>query len=268
MRENIEYIMSYDELRHYAERFAEGRYNFIAVFGPPGCLKSSVFQGAVGDRAHVVSGRSSPFEVFCELQEAKDRLIILDDVHGLYEDPNGRRLLENVTEPRSPKRVHWTTDAPTHRHLLKVFDTASKVCIIDNNWGSASRLAALEDRGRLFYFQPTPSDIHEEMLGQGWFDDQEVLAYIGRRAADMQRLSVRTYVKAHEAKLAGEDWEGYIVRQSMHPHLALFLKVRFLPDGRKRWCALTGESEGKYDALHATTSTWCGADKAGGAGQD
>lgn len=255
MREHIERIFSYEELGFFAKKFAEGCYNFLAVFGPPGRLKSSFFREAVGDKAHFVQGRATPFELFCELAENQNKRIVLDDVTGMYDDPAGRRLLEAVTDPYPTKRVSWVTDAATNRGLPKVFNTTSQVAIIDNNWGDYERLKPLEDRGRLFFFDPTPKQIHEEMKRQAWFRDAEVTAYVERNLRRFSSLSVRTYVKAVEARKAGEDWEQYVLMRSVSAEDMILLALYSASNGDRaslvtQWMRQTGKTARDFDAAY------------------
>ena len=209
---NAEVITEYEQLRFFAKKFGQGMYNCLIFIGPPGRLKSNIIETEAKGNAHLISGHATPFEVFCEAQEHKDEALIIDDADGLYSAAQGQRLLKSLTNPKIPKRVSWTSDAPTQRGLLKVFETTSKVCIIDNAWNAQNEhIAALEDRSRLIYFSPSPSEVHQEMYRQDWFADDEIYSFIGDNISVFSELSVRTYVKSFEAKQAGEDWRSYIL---------------------------------------------------------
>lgn len=210
---NAEVITEYDKLRFFGRKFAQGMYNCLIFVGPPGRLKSSIIEQETKGHVHLISGHATPFEVFCEMQEHQDKALVIDDADGLYAEAQGQRLLKAITNPKSPKRVGWTSDAPTQRNLKKVFDTTSKVCIIDNAWNAQNEhIAALEDRSRLFLFDPPPLEVHLEMDRQGWFVDDDIYRFIGDNLGFFSELSVRIYVKAHEAKQAGEDWREYILK--------------------------------------------------------
>lgn len=211
---NAEQLTTYEQLRFYARNFALGNYNCLIFVGPPGQLKSSILEEETKGRAHMISGHATPFEVFCECQEHANQMLIIDDADGLYKEAAGQRLLKNLTNPKSPKTVYWTSDAPTHRGLAKTFQTTSRVCIIDNAWNTQNEhIAALEDRSRLFLFDPTPDEVHLEMERQDWFHDDEVYQFIGENLTFIKDLSARLYVKAEEAKRASEDWRRYILKQ-------------------------------------------------------
>lgn len=211
---HAEKLTTYDELRFYAKKFGQGLYNCLIFVGPPGRLKSSIIEEATKGNAHLISGHAMPFEIFCEVQEHQNENLIVDDADGLYKEAQGQRLLKAITNPKKPTRVGWHSSAPLQRGLLKEFETTSNVCIIDNGWNVQNEhIAAIEDRGRLFLFDPPPSEVHKEMANQTWFTDQEVYDFIGDNLTLFSDLSARTYVKAGEAKEAGEDWRKYVLKK-------------------------------------------------------
>ena len=253
---------AFERLEFFARQFAQGRYNCLVFVGPPGRLKSSIIERTVKDKAHVVSGHATPFEVFCELQKHANELIVIDDADGLYAEATGQRLLKNITNPKKPTSVHWTSDAPGKAGLQKVFKTSSKVCIIDNAWTAQNaHIEALEDRSRLFLFDPPPAAVHKQMANEDWFHDTEIYDFIGAHLFWIKEegnaakgLSVRVYVKALEAKEAGEDWREYILRQYVKgPDLDLlvieadpFFNGKPVEDKCQAWMTRTGKARSTY----------------------
>jgi hypothetical protein len=220
---------AYGRLEFYARKFAEGAYNCLVVVGPPGKLKTSVVKRAVPG-AVLISCNATHVEVFCELQRHPNKPIILDDADGLFGKPEGLRLLKALTDPNKPATVSHHTNYPERHGLQKTFQTASPVVIIDNAWGGTSshHLAALEDRARLFYFDPPPAALHRRMAGEAWFDESDIYDFVGillffmgdqgsckGKASPPQAagLSTRLYHKAREAKRAGEYWQEYVLGQ-------------------------------------------------------
>lgn len=252
---NAERITDYERLRFFAKGFAQGNYNCLIVIGPPGRLKSSIVEQETAKLAHVISGHATPFEVFCECQEHADQLLVIDDADGLYREAAGQRLLKNLTNPKSPKTVYWTSDAPTSRGLSKTFQTTSRVCVIDNAWNTQNEhIAALEDRSRLFLFDPTPEEVHREMDRQDWFADDEIYRFVGDNLVFLKNLSARLYVKASEAKRAGEDWRAYILGQHVKvPEMTVILieydpafRDRPVEDKAQEFIRRTGLSRSSY----------------------
>ena len=252
---NAEKIETYEDLRFYARKFGLGFYNCLIFIGPPGRLKSSILEQETKGEAHLISGHATPFKVFCEAQEHANQLLILDDADGLYKEATGQRLLKNLTNPKLPKTVMWMSGKPESMGLLKKFETTSKVCIIDNAWNNQNEhIRALEDRSRIFLFDPPPHEVHQEMSDQDWFNDEEIYQFIGDNLCFFKELSVRSYVKAEEAKRAGEDWREFLLQQAMDgKDLQLILieydeewKNQSVDQKCKEWIRRTGGSRATY----------------------
>lgn len=252
---HAELITDYDTLRFYARKFGQGLYNCLIFVGPPGRLKSSIIEVEAGRDAHLISGHAKAFESFCEAQENRDKPLIIDDADGLYSEASGQRLLKQLTNPRMPKTVSWHSYAPLKRGLKKSFQTNSNVCIIDNAWNSPNEhIAALEDRSRLFLFDPSPAQIHKEMDDQDWFHDDEVYGFVGDNLCFLPGLSARSYVKAVEAKQAGEDWRAYLLKGNVKGHDLELLLIEYdsvwrdrpVKEKREEWCNRTGNCRATY----------------------
>jgi hypothetical protein len=106
------------------------------------------------------------------------------------------------------------------------------------------------------------------MAGMDWFDDSEIYSFIGEhlywikhefepRTLERQGkgLSVPLYVKAQEAKRAGEDWRQFILGQYLDdPADVAFLTIEADPNfqGKSReekcveWRRRTGKARSTY----------------------
>jgi hypothetical protein len=210
-------------LDFFAWRFAQGKYNCLVFVGPPGRLKSSIIERETQGDAVLISCNLTFVEVFCEMQRHQNEKLVLDDADGLYRTDEGRRLLKALTNPRKPTLVSHHSNYPETLGLKKSFTTSSPVCIIDNAWGGVTNehVEALEDRSRLFLFDPPPQAVHRRMASEEWFTDPEIYDFVGEHLPFIsyeeqgkgKGLSVRLYVKALEAKEAGEDWRDFVLKQ-------------------------------------------------------
>jgi hypothetical protein len=256
--ERLDAADAYARLEFYAKHFARGHYNCLVICGPPGRLKSSIIERAVQGAAFTISGNNTPFDVFTDLRRHLNELIVIDDADGLYGEPAGLRLLKGLTNPKKPATVHWGSRAvASDRQEIR---TDSKVCIIDNAWGRASEhVIALEDRSRLFLFDPPPLAVHRQMANEEWFTDTEIYDFIGDhlffiKEAKGKGLSVRVYVKALEAKEAGEDWREYVLRQYVKgPDLDLlvieadpYFRGASVEKKCQAWMTRTGKARSTY----------------------
>ena len=79
-------------------------------------------------------------------------------------------------------------------------------------FGDALEYDAIVDRAQFVYFDPTPLEIHKNTAL--WFWDQEIFDFVGEHLhiIDPDKLSSRTYIKAHERKAKG-DWKEFIARR-------------------------------------------------------
>jgi len=74
-------------------------------------------------------------------------------------------------------------------------------------------VSALEDRGHVLLFEPTPLEVHCQAAT--WFWDQEVFDLVAANLNRMVRPSLRTYVLAHERKIAGLDWKSVVLTRCL-----------------------------------------------------
>lgn len=217
---HAERITEYDQLRFYARMFGQGSYNCLIFVGPPGRLKSSVIEAETKGAAHLISGHATPFEVFCESQGTQGpvahhrrRRRPLPGGHRATpaqepdepEKPQGRVLdLRRPDDPWAVQGLQHDLENLHHRQRLERSERAYR--------------ARPEDRSRLFLFDPPPAEVHREMERQEWFHDEEVYGFIGQNLCFFTDLSARAYVKAAEAKEAGEDWRAYLLKKAVEPH--------------------------------------------------
>jgi hypothetical protein len=81
-------------------------------------------------------------------------------------------------------------------------------------------VAALEDRGHLLVFEPSPAEVH--LQAAQWFWDQEIFDVVADHLHLLGQHSLRTYTCAWELKRAGLDWrQGVLCRCLQGPALAV-----------------------------------------------
>lgn len=210
--EHVTLIRTYAELANFAKAFADGHLNMLFVFGDPGLGKSRCLRAAVGQKACWIDGTASAFGIYCQAYEYRNQALVLDDVDALYRDRNGIRLLKALGQTDDVKNVSWQTDAKglERRGIPRRFTTTSRVAIIANQWKSLNTdVSALEDRGHIIAFEPTPVEVHRHAAT--WFWDQEVFDLVGAYLHLVTCPSLRTYVLAHERKVAGLDWHSAVL---------------------------------------------------------
>jgi hypothetical protein len=157
--------------------------------------------------------------------------VVLDDLDGLYASRDGIRLLKCLTQTEPAKSVSWYTDAATlaREQIPQQFQTTSRVAIIANEWQTLNRnVAALEDRGHVVMFEPSPLEVH--LRTADWFWDQEVFDFLGERLHLVREPSMRHYVAAGELKQAGMDWKSLVLSRCLSGAALLVAQLKANPD--------------------------------------
>ena len=200
-------IRNYREFRDDIEKFAEAKYNCLLVIGSSGIGKTSIVGEVLGPRCAVTSGSPTAWGFYQWAHDNLDKFLVLDDVSPKFFKANETNaMLKNLTETRPIKTLRWATaSAGDDKHYPRKFETSSRVIILCNKWESISEhVRAIEGRAATFLFEPTPTEVHQEVAR--WFTDQEVFDYIWEYRRFVTQPDMRLYAKALESKLAGSPW--------------------------------------------------------------
>ena len=225
------HLTTYAELEKIVCAFARGDLNLLILRGGPGLGKSRVVHQATAGQACWLEGNTSPFGLYCQLWRNQNRPVVLDDLDGLYAGRDGIRLLKCLTQTEPSKSVSWYTDAATlaREQIPQQFRTTSRVAIITNEWRTLNRnVAALEDRGHVVMFEPSPLEVHERTAS--WFWDQEVFDFLGERLHLLREPSMRHYVAAWELKRAGLDWRSLVLSRCLSGAALLVAQLKANPN--------------------------------------
>jgi len=201
------HLTTFAELEPYVLAFRAGHLNLLMIFGPPGVGKSRSVRQALGNQVCWIGGQATPFGIYLQAYEHRNQPIVLDDVDGLYADRLGIRHLKALGQTERTKTVSWQTAAPTlgQCSIPRQFTTTSRVVLIGNDWKTLNHdVAALEDRGHLLLFEPSPLEVHRQAAR--WFWNQEIFNFVANHLHLMAQHSLRTYCHAWELKQAGLDW--------------------------------------------------------------
>ena len=202
-------LRTYADLAKYVQAFAAGHINLLILVGPPGLAKSRTVREHLPEDSCWIEGNATAFGIYQALYRHRNEFIVIDDVDSLYADKHGVRLLKCLCQTEREKSVGWHSASRQLERagIPREFKTASRVVIICNDWKTLNRnVAALQDRGHVLEFSPTPREVHN--LASTWFSDTEVLDWFETNLHCFEHLSLRLYLRAAELKAAGLDWKG------------------------------------------------------------
>jgi hypothetical protein len=212
--EGAEVIRTYAALQWFLRAFAQDRFTLLIVVGRSGLSKSVSIKDQLKEKSLCyIQGHALPIQVYIELFKHRHEPVVLDDAEGLYEAQAGRNLLTNLTQTDQVKTLEWLSSSRilTDQGVPMRFSTTSRVCIITNRWsGSSKEIQALEDRGHLIYFDPTPDEVHRYVATWLQRDAQDVYDFVGENLHLIDRSSCRLYIKAMERKEADGDWREFV----------------------------------------------------------
>jgi hypothetical protein len=223
-------LTTYLELEKIVQAFARGHLHLLILIGGHGLGKSRIIRQALAGSACWLEGNLSVFGLYCQLWKHRHRAIVLDDVDGLYAQRDGVRLLKCLTQSEPIKSVGWHSDAPTLRRqgIPQEFQTASRVAMIANAWQTLNRnVAALQDRGHVLFFEPSPLEVHRRTAT--WFWDQEIFDFVQARLHWLEEASMRHYLAAWELKQAGLDWRSLVLSRCLTGRALLVAQLKADP---------------------------------------
>lgn len=201
-------LSTYADVGRYGEAFAKGHFNLLIVTGGPGLGKSRLLKSLVSPGACWIDGHTTAFGMYVQLYQHRGQAVVIDDVDDLHHNREAVRLLKSLCQTDRQKTLSWNSGT---RQLDELgvphqFQTTSKTAIIANDWQRLNLdVEALEDRGHVVHFAPSPLEVHRQAAE--WFTDQEVFDFIGGRLSLFEQPSFRHYVTALELKRAGLDWK-------------------------------------------------------------
>lgn len=186
-------VTTYDRLHRHVRAWVDGEIDSLLVMGRAGTGKTHAYRNAMGSCSyHLFSARQSPLQLFCDLYDAPDRPVVLDDVSSLLTDNNFVDMLKGLCETgRKVIRRGTTTSKLDGRP--RSFVCTSRVLIVLNRIPEQNPdVRAILDRCDAIEFAPTKAEVIARMR-QVFPSDGPLIDLI----AELSVLpSLRTLIKA------------------------------------------------------------------------
>lgn len=221
LREN-----TYDGLKHRIQTFISSADEPLLILCSNGGYGKSRIVGELLPEARWINGKCTAFTLFEFLMEDEgtNTPIVFDDNDDLHRDQEMVKLLKQVCQTEPVRTVAWGS-----RGELRFVKTSAPVVIITNDWKRLTKhVGALMDRGCNCTFEPSNEELHA--YAATWFDDLEVLGYIGCHLEEASGLSLRQYRQSRTWRKGGHDWQADLQREwgTNDPRKVV---IRLLKDG-------------------------------------
>ena len=207
---NIIPIDRYTTLRKMLRRFAGSDDPLLLVKGQPGLGKTETIQKVLRQTPHLlVRGKKSPLDLYIDLYEHRDMLVVIDDVDVLLGNKDGQEVIRDVTETVTTKTIRWGTQSPRLEEMgiPKRFKTKSRVILLTNTWSQGGVRDAIASRALAIEFLPTWSELCR--YAEKWFDDQVVLDYVNENLPLLEKPDLRILIHARQLRKYGVPGVGW-----------------------------------------------------------
>ncbi len=111
--EGFNKFKTYSELGPYLQCWSDRKLNLLILCGSGGTGKSTLLRKAAGPNTLYCEGRLTSFQLFRDLYEHRDELVVLDDLKTVAGDSDLLALLKSLCQTEPIKTISWNT--ATHK---------------------------------------------------------------------------------------------------------------------------------------------------------
>ncbi|KXA94349.1 hypothetical protein AKJ65_04700 [candidate division MSBL1 archaeon SCGC-AAA259E19] len=216
----------YGRLRAYVRATVNGGPDSLILFSRPGLGKSYQVMSVLkeeglerGEDYELVNGYSTPLELYHQLYENRDKVLILDDVDGIASSRKALSLLQAATWSASGDRVvnYKTTSGKLDAPQEFKFEGSIIICL--NRESALPELRALKSRSIFHRLELTHQElvngifpkIAEKELDGG---SEELVEFIKENSNPASELEIRDLMKSIDlyeyANGNGVDWKELV----------------------------------------------------------
>jgi hypothetical protein len=205
-------VERYSAMRRVLRKFASGTDPLLVVKGGPGLGKTEAVQRALRRLPHLMlRGKKSALDLYIDLFEHRDMLVVIDDVDALLAIRDGQELVRDVTETVTKKTLRWGTQSSrlVELGIPKQFQTTSRVIVITNSWSDGGVREAIASRALSIDFCPPWREVY--LYAAGWFQDQEVLDFVHSNLHILSKPDLRVLLNARQLRgysVPGVPWQS------------------------------------------------------------
>lgn len=230
-------VNTFEDLGFWLKAFSNSNIDLLILEGAGATGKSFAIEEALEGHDYLrILSHVSPMQLFVLGYAYKDKFLVFDDTENLIQSSDCLGLLRQFAESRPEKEIAWFTSGKRLENLEtpSSYTTRSKTVIICNSFRNISkRIQALQTRGFLIQFQPTPEEIIRKLQsisisenGLPQIQRQEIFEFLEKHGKYATNLNLRSYSKA--AGLLKETNGTGLWKEKMLEDLGVSEKLRVL----------------------------------------
>jgi len=216
----------YSQLRAYVKATVNGGPDSLILFSRPGLGKSFQVMSVLkeegmekGKDYELVSGYSTPLELYHQLYENKEKVLILDDVDGIASSRKALSLLQAATWSANGDRVVSYKTTSDKLDAPEEFKFEGSIIICLNRESALPELKALKSRSIFHRLELTyqelvngvfPKIAEKELDGNA----EELVEFIRENSNPASELEIRDLMKSIDlykyADGNGADWKELV----------------------------------------------------------
>ncbi len=204
---------AYFEMEKYIEMVCGGFANFCIVVSAGGWAKTwssqAILKKKKEDYAYLNSF-TSPLELYNFLYDnSKDKVILIDDTEGIWENKSIISILKNATEMNGKRNISWNSTTSKMGNRTNTCSFTSRIILLTNQLPNIEKnphIDALINRAflcRLKFSYREKMDIIKEVSNREYQnlkaeERQMIYAFIERNTSEAtNELSIRTLIKCY-----------------------------------------------------------------------
>jgi len=155
----------------------------------------------------LINSYITPLELYKILYNHRDRLIIFDDIEGIFNNKKSVGILKQALESRQVKYLSSSLNNYPNEFLFK-----GNIFLICNELNvSGEDIEALKDRCLYYELLLNKDDVIDVIRKIDQEENKELIKYIYNNAG--QDINIRDYLKAKEIKETHKEWKPLVKTQ-------------------------------------------------------
>lgn len=213
-------VRTYKELEEWITLFREKKINILILISKSGLGKSELIRDVMGNDEYLyVNSHITPFSLYKQSYENKDKPIIIDDINEILDNKEMLSIIKQLSETKAVKKMQWNSIKTEDNEIPQNFYTTSNILLIGNK---IKKLSSILNRGVYLFFEPTKEEVINKIksiTGDNLNND------ILKEVEQLDNPTLRHYFKALDIYSKENDkWKQYI-RSDISPKLLVCKKI-------------------------------------------